>query len=69
MSSRAREEFKRDWEDESDPAVVPEVKPDTRSCTALLAAKGLVREPVLTLDIEGEEVLFIVDTGAMVSLI
>ena len=45
------------------------MKPDTRSCTALLAAKGLVREPVLTLDIEGEEVLFIVDTGAMVSLI
>ena len=39
------------------------------SCTALLAAEGLVTEPVLTLEIEGGEVLFMVDTGAMVSLI
>jgi len=33
------------------------------------AAKGLVREPVLTLEIGGEEFSFMVDTGAMVSLI
>jgi hypothetical protein len=69
LSSRAWKEFKRDWEDESDTAVLPEVKPDTRGCTALSAAKGLVTEPVLTLDIGGEEFLFMVDTGAMVSLI
>jgi len=38
-------------------------------CTALSVAKGLVTEPVLTLEIEGEEREFMVDTGAMVSLI
>jgi len=38
-------------------------------CTALSVVKGLVKEPVLTLQI-GEEVFsFMVDTGAMVSLI
>ena len=38
-------------------------------CTALSVAMGLVTEPVLTLEIEGEERDFMVDTGAMVSLI
>ena len=69
MSPRATKRFKRDWEDKRDPAVLPEMKPDTRSCIALLAAKGLVTEPVLTLVIGGEEFSFMVDTGTMVSLI
>ena len=38
-------------------------------CTALSVAKGLLTEPVLTLEIGGEECGFMVDTGAMVSLI
>ena len=45
------------------------MKPDTRGCTVLSAVRGLVTEPVLTADIGGEEVLFMVDSGAMVSLI
>jgi len=46
------------------------VKPYTEGgCTALSVIKGLVTEPVLTLEIEGEECEFMVDTGAMVSLI
>ena len=69
MSSRARKKFKRDREDESNPAVLPEVRPDTRGCTALSAAMGIVTEAVLTIDIGGEKFLFMVDTGAMVSLI
>ena len=69
MSTRAKEEFKRHREDESGPAVLPEVEPDLRGCTALPVAKGLVTEPVLAVDIGGEEFLFMVDTGAMVSLI
>jgi hypothetical protein len=69
LSSRARKRFKRDREDESDPAVLPEVKPYRRGCIALSAVKGLVTEPVLTLVIGGEEFLFMVDTGAMFSLI
>ena len=69
MSSRARKKFKRDREEESDPAVLPEVKPDRRGCIALSAVKGLVTEPVLTIVIGGEEFSFMVDTGAMVSLI
>jgi hypothetical protein len=68
LSSRAKEELKLDREEESDPAVLPEVKPDARSCTALSAAKGLVTDRG---DIRywGEEFLFMVDTSAMVSLI
>jgi hypothetical protein len=70
LSSRANREFKRDREDENDPAVQPEMKPYIDGgCTALSVAKGLVTEPVLTLEIEGEECEFMVDTGAMVSLI
>ena len=38
-------------------------------CTALSVAKGFVTEPVLTLEIEGEDCEFMIDTGAMVSLI
>ena len=38
-------------------------------CTALSVAKGLLTEPVLTLEIQGEECEFMVDTGAMVSLV
>ena len=38
-------------------------------CIALSVAKGLVTEPVLTIEIGGEEFLFMVDTGAMVLLI
>jgi hypothetical protein len=45
------------------------MKPDTGSCTALSAVKGIVTEPVLTLEIGGEVFAFMVDTGAMVSLI
>ena len=69
MSSRAKEKFKRDREDENDPVVQPEVEPDTKVCTALSVVKGLVTQPVLTIEIGGEEFLFMVDTGAMVSLI
>ena len=70
MSSRAKGKFKRDREDESDPAVLPEMRPYIEGgCTALSVAKGFVTEPVLTLEIEGEECEFMVDTGAMVSLI
>ena len=70
MSSRAKEKFKWDREDEKNPAVQPEIKPYTLGdCTALSVAKGCVTEPVLTLEIEGEVFSFMVDTGAMVSLI
>jgi len=62
-------EFKQDREGESDPAVRSKVKPYAKNCTALSAAKGLVTEPVLTLEVGGEEFSFTVDTGAMVSLI
>ena len=56
-------------EDEDNPAVQPEVEPNRGGCTALSVAKGLVTESVLTLEIEGEECVFMVDTGAMVSLV
>ena len=73
MSARAKEKFKRDREDENDPAVQPEVKPhkeeEQGDCTALSVAKGCVTEPVLTLEIGGKRFSFMVDTGAMVSLI
>jgi len=62
-------EFKRDREDKNDPVVQPEVKLYTEGCTALSVVKGLVTEPVQTIEIGGEEFLFMVDTGAMVSLI
>ena len=45
------------------------MKPDLIRGTALSAATGYVTEPLLTLEIEGEEFSFMVDTGAMVSLI
>ena len=35
----------------------------------LSVAKGFVTEPVLTLEIEGEDCEFMIDTGPMVSLI
>ena len=44
------------------------MKPYTGGCTALSVVNGLVTEPVLTIEI-GEEFLFMVDTGDMVSLI
>ena len=69
LSSRTKEKFKRDREDESGPAVLREVKPDTESCTAPSVVNGLVTEPRLTLEIEREEYEFMVDTGAMVSVI
>jgi predicted aspartyl protease len=69
VSPRANGKFKRDREDEDEPAVQPEVEPNTGGCTALSVAKGLVTEHILTLEIEGEECEFMVDTGAMVSLI
>ena len=70
MSTRAKRKFKWDREDENDPVVLPELKPYTEGgCTTLSVDKGFVTEPVLTLEIEGEESEFMVDTGAMVSLI
>jgi hypothetical protein len=56
-------------DDKCDPAVLPEVEPQVESCTALSAAKGQVTEPILTIEIRGEDFLTMVDTGAMVSLI
>jgi len=69
LSPRAKKKFKRDREDESDLAVRPEVKLGAKSCTALWAATSSVTEPVLTLEIGGEEFSFVVHTSAMVSLI
>jgi len=45
------------------------MKPCTEGCAALSVEKGIVTEPVLTIVTGGEEFLFMVDTGAMVSLI
>jgi hypothetical protein len=45
------------------------VKPYTGGRIAQLAVEGLVTEPLLTIEIAGQEFLFMVDTGAMVSLI
>jgi len=45
------------------------MKPDLNRGTALSASTGLVTEPLLTLEIEEEVFFFMVDTGAMVSLI
>ena len=53
---RARQKFKRDREDEIDPAIQPEMKPTAMSCTALLAVKGLVTEPVLNIRNRGRGV-------------
>jgi hypothetical protein len=61
--------FKRDREDEHDPVVVPEVKPPESRQVAPSATEGVVTEPLLTIEIRGEEFVFLVDTGAMVSLI
>jgi len=69
LSSRAKEKFKRDRENENNPVVQPKINPNMEGCTALSVVKGLVTEPVLTIEIEGEEFSFMVDTGAMVSLI
>jgi len=70
LSTRAKRKFKRDKEDENDPVVLPELKPYTKGgCTTLSVIKGLVTEPVQTLEIEGEDCEFMVDTGAMASLI
>jgi hypothetical protein len=69
LSARAKESFKRGREDEINPDVLPEVEPQTEGCTAQSVAKGLVTGPVLTLEIGGGIFAFMVDTGAMVSLI
>ena len=69
MSPRARKEFKRDREDENYPAVQTEIEPNPGDCIASSVAKGLVTGPRLTFEIGGEEFVFMVDTGAMVSLI
>jgi hypothetical protein len=51
LSSTAKEEFKQDREEESGPAVLPEIESDLKGCTALPVVKGLVTEPVLAVDI------------------
>jgi hypothetical protein len=45
------------------------VKPYTGGRITQSAVEGLVTEPLLTIEIGGEEFVFMVDTGAMVSLI
>ena len=45
------------------------MKPDETKCTAQSAATGLVTGALLTLEDEGAEFCFMVDTGAMVSII
>jgi hypothetical protein len=72
MSARAEGKFKRDREDDDDHVVQPEVQPDTREgCTVLSVFKGIVTERVLTLETTGggDRRTFVVDTGAMVSII
>jgi hypothetical protein len=72
LSARAKERFKRDREDDDDPVVQPEVEPYTREgCTAQSVVKGIVTGPMLTVEIEGggDRHTFVVDTGAMVSII
>ncbi len=48
---------------------MPEVKPGEENSIAQSAVEGLKTESLLTVEIGGEEFLFMVDTGAMVSLI
>jgi hypothetical protein len=72
MYARAKKKFKRDREDDDNPVVQPEVEPCTREgCTAQSAAKVVVTGTLLTLGIEGgrDRRTFVVDTGAMVSII
>ena len=70
MSSREKEKFKRDREDENNPAVQTKINPYMLGdCTALSVANDCVIEPVLTLEIKGEVFSFMVDNGAMISLI
>jgi len=45
------------------------VKPPESRQVAPSATEGVVTEPLLTIEIRGEEFVFMVDTGAMVSLI
>jgi predicted aspartyl protease len=69
MPQRAKQLFKRDRETENVPVGQPEVEPQAEGYNALSVAKGVVTEPVLTTEIGGEVFEFMVDTGAMVSLI
>jgi len=68
VSARAKR-VKRDRECEFDPDALPEIKPRHTDRIALSTVKGLVTEPLLTVEIEGKELQFMVDTGTMVSII
>jgi predicted aspartyl protease len=66
---RTKEKYKREREDASETAVRPEVDSYRKGCTSLSVVKDLVTEPILTLEIREKELEFMVDTGAMVSVI
>ena len=68
VSTRATK-VKRHREGELYPDALPEIKPCTTSRIASVPEEGLVIEPILMIEIEGKELIFIVDAGAMVSLI
>ena len=70
MSRFKKEPPKRDREDELDPVVLPENRPPPGPILIVPSAtKGLVTEPLLTIEIGRERFEFVVDTGATVSLI
>ena len=47
--------IKRDSGDEHSPVVLPEVEPEVRDSIAQSAVEGLVTEPMLSIEIGGEE--------------
>jgi predicted aspartyl protease len=70
VSRFRKEPPKRDREDELNPVVLPEGKPPSGPVLIVPSAtKGLVTEPLLTVEIGRESYKFVVDTGATVSLI
>ena len=64
MSARARFEFNQDREDEYDPVILPEIEPGVRGRNAQSAVERLVT--IADSRNRGEEVEFMVETGAMI---
>jgi hypothetical protein len=55
VSARATEKFKRDRKDEYDHVVLTEEKSGVENRIAQLAVEGVVTEPLLAVEIGGEE--------------